>query len=206
MKQTIFGLILIFSVDTFAQKVGIQFYQGINKPLVSFSGAQGELDYQSNYSTDSRIGIFYGDLSKLSVSTLIGVSTVKATAKNDDLTTSFSHSSLRVDIPIRYAIPPVYKRGKPNDYFISSVALVPSYGFVTASSQSVNGQDSRTEELFNKTNFYLGTEINFIGYSSDNLAIHPYISYRYMLSNADLDNDDLKVNELSLGIRLDINK
>jgi hypothetical protein len=206
MKQTIFGLILIFSVDTFAQKVGIQFYQGINKPLVSFSGAQGELDYQSNYSTDSRIGIFYGDLSKLSVSTLIGVSTVKATAKNDDLTTSFSHSSLRVDIPIRYAIPPVYKRGKPNDFFISSVALVPSYGFVTASSQSVNGQDSRTEELFNKTNFYLGTEINFIGYSSDNLAIHPYISYRYMLSNADLDNDDLKVNELSLGIRLDINK
>jgi hypothetical protein len=206
MKQTIFGLILIFSVDTFAQKVGIQFYQGINKPLVSFSGAQGELDYQSNYSTDSRIGIFYGDLSKLSVSTLIGVSTVKATAKNDDLTTSFSHSSLRVDIPIRYAIPPVYKRGKPNDFFISSVALVPSYGFVTASSQSVNGQDSRTEELFNKTNFYLGTEINFIGYSSDNLAIHPYISYRYMLSNADLDNDDLKVNELSLGLRMDINK
>jgi hypothetical protein len=206
MKQTIFGLILIFSVDTFAQKVGIQFYQGINKPLVSFSGAQGELDYQSNYSTDSRIGIFYGDLSKLSVSTLIGVSTVKATAKNDDLTTSFSHSSLRVDIPIRYAIPPVYKRGKPNDFFISSVALLPSYGFVTASSQSVNELDSRTEELFNKTNFYLGTEINFTGYSTDKLAIHPYISYRYMLSNADLDNDDLKINELSLGLRLDINK
>jgi hypothetical protein len=193
-------------VDTFAQKVGIQFYQGINKPLVSFSGAQGELDYQSNYSTDSRIGIFYGDLSKLSVSTLIGVSTVKATAKNDDLTTSFSHSSLRVDIPIRYAIPPVYKRGKPNDFFISSVALLPSYGFVTASSQSVNELDSRTEELFNKTNFYLGTEINFTGYSTDKLAIHPYISYRYMLSNADLDNDDLKINELSLGLRLDINK
>ena len=206
MKHTILGILLIFSINTFAQKVGIQFYQGVNKPLVSFSGAQGELDYQSNFNSDTRIGVFYGDLSKLSVSTLIGVSTVKATAKNEDLTTSFSHSSLRVDIPIRYAIPPVYKRGKPNDFFISSVALVPSYGFVTASSQSVNGQDSRTEELFNKTNFYLGTEINFIGYSTDKLAIHPYISYRYMLSNADLDNDDLKVNELSLGLRMDINK
>jgi hypothetical protein len=134
------------------------------------------------------------------------VSTVKATAKNDDLTTSFSQSSLRVDIPIRYAIPPIYKRGIPNDFFISSIALVPSYGFVTASSQSVNGLDSRTEELFNESNFYLGTEINFIGYTSDHLAIHPYIAYRYMLSNADLDSDDLKINELSLGLRMDINK
>ena len=206
MKQTILGLLLIFSLNTFAQKVGIQFYQGVNKPLVSFSGSQGDLDYQSNYNSDTRIGIFYGDLSKLSVGTLIGSSTVKATAKNDDLTTSFSQSSLRVDIPVRYAIPPIYKQGKPNDFFISSVALVPSYGFLTASSQSVNGLDSRTEELFNKTNFYLGTEINFIGYSTDKLAIHPYISYRYMLSNADLDDDDLKINELSLGLRMDINK
>ena len=206
MKQTILGILLIFSVNTFAQKVGIQFYQGINKPMVSFSGAQGELDYQSNYNSDTRIGVFYGDLSKLSVSTLIGVSSVKATAKNDDLTTSFSQSSLRIDIPIRYSIPPIYKRGVPNDFFISSVALIPSYGFVTASSQSVNGLDSRTEELFNKTNFYLGSEINFIGYTSDHLAIHPYISYRYMLSNADLDSDDLKINELSLGLRMDINK
>ena len=206
MKQTILGLFLIFSINTYAQKVGIQFYQGINKPMVSFSGAQGELDYQSNYNSDTRIGVFYGDLNKLSVSTLIGASTVKATAKNDDLTTSFSQSSLRVDIPVRYAIPPIYKRGVANDFFISSVAVVPSYGFVTASSQSVNGLDSRTEELFNKTNFYLGTEINFIGYTSDHLAIHPYISYRYMLSNADLDDDDLKINELSLGLRMDINK
>ena len=206
MKQTILGILLIFSANTFAQKVGIQFYQGVNKPMVSFSGAQEELDYQSNFNSDTRIGIFYGDLSKLSVSTLIGVSTVKATAKNYDLTTSFSQPSLRVDIPIRYAIPTVYKQGKPNDFFISSVALVPACGFVTAYSQSVNGLDSRSEELFNKTNFYLGTEINFIGYSSDHLAIHPYISYRYMLSNADLDSDDLKINELSLGLRMDINK
>tara|TARA_Y100000385_G_scaffold229455_1_gene240852 strand:+ start:713 stop:1306 length:594 start_codon:yes stop_codon:yes gene_type:complete len=197
---------MIFSLNTFAQKFGIQFYQGVNKPIVSFSGSQGDLDYQSNYNSDTRIGIFYGDLFKLSVSTLIGASTVKATAKNDDLTTSFSQSSLRVDIPVRYAIPHVYKQGKPNDFFISSVALVPSYGFVTASSQSVNGLDSRTEELFNKTNFYLGTEINFLGYSSDHLAIHPYISYRYMLSNADLDSDDLKINEFSLGLRMDIIK
>ena len=107
MKQTIIVLLLALSLNTFAQKVGIQFYQGINKPIVSFSGAQGELDYQSNYNSDTRIGVFYGDLSKLSVSTLIGLSTVKATAKNDDLTTSFSQSSLRVDIPIRYAIPTV---------------------------------------------------------------------------------------------------
>ena len=206
MKQSILGLLLIFSVNTFAQKVGIQFYQGVNKPLVSFSGAQGELDYQSNFNSDTRIGIFYGDLSKLSVGTLIGASTVKASAKNNDLTTSFSQSSLRVDIPIRYSIPPIYKRGIPNDFFISSIALVPSYGFVTASSHSVNGLDSRTEELFNESNFYLGTEINFIGYTSDHLAIHPYIAYRYMLSNADLDSDDLKINELSLGLRMDINK
>ena len=206
MKQTILGLRLIFSLNTFAQKFGIQFYQGVNKPLVSFSGSHGDLDYQSNYNSDTRIGVFYGNLNKLSVSTLIGASTVKAKAKNDDLTTSFSQSSLRVDIPVRYAIPPVYKQGKPNDFFISSVAIVPAYGFVTASSQSVNGLDSRTEELFNKTNLYLGTEINFIGYSSDHLAIHPYFSYRYMLSNADLDDDDLKINELSLGLRIDIIK
>ncbi len=206
MKQTIIVLLLALSLNTFAQKVGIQFYQGINKPIVSFSGAQGELDYQSNYNSDTRIGVFYGDLSKLSVSTLIGLSTVKATAKNDDLTTSFSQSSLRVDIPIRYAIPTVYKQGEPNDFFINSIALVPSYGFVTASSQSINGLDSRSEELFNKTNFYLGSEINFVGYKSDHLAIHPYISYRYMVSNADLDDDDLKINELSLGLRMDIIK
>jgi len=212
MKQTILGLLLIFSVNTFAQNIGIQFYQGVNKPMVSFSGAQGELDYQSNYNADTRIGIYYGDLTRLSAGMLVGSSTVKATAKNDDLTTSFSQSSLRIDIPIRYAIAPTFKRGKidqlrsqqPSDFFISSIALVPSYGFLTASSQSINDIENKTEELFNKTNIYLGAEINFMGYTSDHLAVHPYFTYRYMLSDADLDADDLKMNEFSLGLRIDV--
>ena len=60
--------------------------------------------------------------------------------------------------------------------------------------------------LFSSTNFYLGGEIDFWGYSGEGVHLHPYISYRMMLSNADLDADDLKINELSFGLRINISK
>jgi len=60
--------------------------------------------------------------------------------------------------------------------------------------------------LFTKTNFFLGGEINFAGYSADHLAIHPYVAYAYMLSNADLDTDELRINQLSLGLRIEIHQ
>ena len=43
------GLTLLFCISlsylTFAQKVGVQFYQGVNKSLITFSGDNGTLDY-----------------------------------------------------------------------------------------------------------------------------------------------------------------
>jgi len=90
---------------TFAQKVGIQFYQGVNKPLVSFSGDNNALDYSSNFNSDTRLGVFFGDLKKISASALFGASSVKAVAMNEDIVTTFTNSSLRIDIPVRYAFP-----------------------------------------------------------------------------------------------------
>ena len=182
---------------TFAQKVGIQFYQGVNKPLVSFSGDNNALDYSSNFNSDTRLGVFFGDLKKISASALFGASSVKAVAMNEDIVTTFTNSSLRIDIPVRYAFP---------ESFVSSIAVGPSVGLLMSSSQTINGIPIRSEELFTTTNFYVGGEIDFIGYSSDKLNLYPYVSYRMMLNNADIDTDNLKINELSFGLRIDISK
>ena len=195
------GLILLFCVSlsylTFAQKVGIQFYQGVNKPLVSFSGDNNALDYSSNFNSDTRLGVYFGDLKKISAAALFGASTVKAVAMNEDLVTTFTNSSLRIDIPVRYAFP---------ESLVSSIAVGPSVGLLMSSSQTINGMPIRSEELFTATNFYVGGEIDFIGYSSDKLNLYPYVSYRMMLNNADIDTDNLKINELSFGLRIDISK
>jgi hypothetical protein len=182
---------------TFAQKVGIQFYQGVNKPLVSFSGDNNALDYSSNFNSDTRLGVFFGDLKKISASALFGASSVKAVAMDEDIVTTFTNSSLRIDIPVRYAFP---------ESFVSSIAVGPSVGLLVSSSQTMNGIPIRSEELFTVTNFYVGGEIDFTGYSSDKLNMYPYVSYRMMLNNADIDTDNLKINELSFGLRIDISK
>ena len=195
------GLILLFCVSlsylTFAQKVGIQFYQGVNKPMVSFSGENNALDYSSNFNSDTRLGVYFGDFKKISAAALFGASTVKAVAMNEDLVTTFTNSSLRIDIPVRYAFP---------ESLVSSIAVGPSVGLLMSSSQTINGIPIRSEELFTATNFYVGGEIDFIGYSSDKLNLYPYVSYRMMLNNADIDTDNLKINELSFGLRIDISK
>ncbi|MDB9883432.1 porin family protein [Bacteroidia bacterium] len=198
-KSRIFVVLFCMSSSylTFAQKVGIQFYQGVNKPLVSFSGDNNALDYSSNFNSDTRLGVFFGDLKKISASALFGASAVKAVAMNEDIVTTFTNSSLRIDIPVRYAFP---------ESFVSSVAVGPSVGLLMSSSQTINGIPIRSEELFTATNFYVGGEIDFIGYSSDKLNLYPYVSYRMMLNNADIDTDNLKINELSFGLRIDISK
>ena len=63
MNSRSFVVLICISLSylTFAQKVGIQFYQGVNKPLVSFSGDNNALDYSSNFNSDTRLGVFFGD-------------------------------------------------------------------------------------------------------------------------------------------------
>jgi len=206
-QATLLVTLLLISSITHAQNVGIQFYQGVNKPLVSFSGDNGTLDYKSDFNSDTRIGVFFGNLDKISASALFGASSTKAIAMNDDIVTTFTNSSLRIDVPVRYAFP---------ESFVSSIAVGPSIGLLMSSSQTINGLPIRSDELFSSSNLYLGGEIDFKGYSSDkpsrprngtgSLYLHPYISYRMMLSNADLDSDNLKISELSFGLRLDISK
>jgi len=186
-----------FSYLTLAQKVGIQFYQGVNKPLVSFSGDNNALDYSSNFNSDTRLGVYFGDLKKISAATLFGASYVKAIATNEDIVTTFTNSSLRLDVPVRYVFP---------ESFVSSIAVGPSLGLLMSCSQTINGMPIRSEELFAATNFYVLGEIDFVGYSSDKLNLYPYVSYRIMLNNADIDTDNLKINELSFGLRIDISK
>jgi hypothetical protein len=199
MNSRSFVVLICISLSylTFAQKVGIQFYQGVNKPLVSFSGDNGTLDYKSDFNSDTRLGVYFGDLKKISAAALFGASTIKAVAMNEDIVTTFTNSSLRIDIPVRYAF---------SESFVSSIAVGPSVGLLMSSSQTINGIPIRSEELFTATNFYVGGEIDFIGYSSDKLNLYPYISYRMMLNNADIDTDNLKINELSFGLRIDISK
>lgn len=197
IRSSVVLICISLSYLTFAQKVGIQFYQGVNKPLVSFSGDNNALDYSSNFNSDTRLGVFFGDLKKISAAALFGASTVKAVAMNEDIVTTFTNSSLRIDIPVRYAFP---------ESFVSSIAVGPSVGLLMSSSQTINGMPIRSEELFTATNFYVGGEIDFIGYSSDKLNLYPYVSYRMMLNNADIDTDNLKINELSFGLRIDISK
>ena len=179
------------------QNIDFQFYQGINKPLISFQGNKQTIKYQTNFGNDTRIGIRFGDSSKLSFSTLLGASTVQAIYTSNDATSSFSHSSIYLDIPIRYAFTILP---------ISSVAIGPSFGFMATSSQTTNGLPVRSRSIFNKTNFSFIIEVAFKGYSADKLNLQPYLCYRTMLNSADKDGDKLHINGYSFGIKLDFKK
>jgi len=194
-----FTTIFIFfiSASTHAQQVGFQFYQGVNKPMVSFEAKGQSLSYKSNFASDTRIGVWVGDLNKMSFSMLIGASTVNAIYTSNDLISSFSHSSLVIDIPIRYAF---------QESPISSIAIGPSLGVLVASSQTTNGLPVRSETVFSPTNYSLVAEVAFAGYTSDKLNIHPYLCYRMMLNSADNDGDKLRINGLSFGLRMDFAK
>jgi len=189
--------ICLLCLQTNAQGVGIQFYQGINKPMVTFKGDGESISYKSNFTSDTKIGIWIGDLKRLSFSTLIGASTVEAVYTSTDVISSFTHSSLLIDAPVRYSF-----LKSP----ISSIAIGPSMGILMASSQTTNGLPIRSENNFNQTNYSLLTEVAFAGYTNKKLTLHPYISYRMMLSSADSDGDDLLINGLSFGLRIDIAK
>lgn len=195
------GLITIFmfciSALTHAQQVGFQFYQGLNKPIVSFKANGQAPSYKSNFASDTRIGVWVGDPYKLSFSILMGASNVDAIYTSNDIISSFSHSSLIIDVPIRYAF---------LESPISSIAVGPSLGMLMASSQTTNGLPVRSETIFNQTNYSLLAEVSFAGYASDKLNIHPYMCYRMMLNSADSDGDNLHLNGLSFGLRMDFSK
>jgi hypothetical protein len=195
------GLTAIFMFCLFtasnAQQLGFQFYQGVNKPMVSFEAKGQSLSYKSNFASDTRIGVWVGDPYKLSFSMLMGASTVNAIYTSNDVISSFSHSSMALDIPIRYAF---------LESPISSVAIGPSLGILMASSQTTNGLPVRSETIFNQTNYSLLAEVSFAGYTSDKLNIHPYMCYRMMLNSADSDGDKLHINGLSFGLRMDFAK
>jgi hypothetical protein len=195
------GLTTIFifclSVVLNAQQVGFQFYQGVNKPVVSFESNGKSLSYKSNFASDTRIGVWVGDLNKLSFSMLMGASTVNAIYTSNDIISSFSHSSLLIDIPIRYSF---------LESPVSSIALGPSLGLLVASSQTINGLPVRSQTIFNQTNYSVLAEIAFAGHNSDKLNIHPYMCYRMMLNSADRDGDKLHINGFSFGLRMDFAK
>jgi hypothetical protein len=196
-----FGLIFLYiffiSASTNAQQVGFQFYQGVNKPIVSFQGTEGSIGYNSNFANDTRIGVRLRDLNKLSFSMIIGGSNVYAIYTSNDIVSSFSHSSLIIDIPIRYAF---------QESLINSIAVGPSLGVLVAYSQTTNGLPVRSETIFNRTNYSLLAEIAFDGYSSDKVSINPYMCYRLMLNSVDSDGDKLYINGLSFGLKMDFTK
>ena len=196
-KLSVLVFVSLFYLQVNAQGVGVQFYQGANKPMVSFEGNGESISYKSNFSSDTRIGIWVGDLSKLSFSTLVGASTVNAIYTSNDIISSFTHSSFLIDVPIRYSF-----LKSP----ISSIAVGPSLGVLVASSQATNGIPVRSEKNFTQTNYSLMTEIAFSGYSNGKLSLHPYLSYRMMLNSADSDGDNLRINGLSFGLRMDLTK
>ena len=199
MRRLGLTTIFIFFISAFtnAQQVGFQFYQGVNKPMVSFKGQGESLNYKSNFASDTRLGVWVGDLNKLSFSMLMGASTVNAIYTSNDIISSFSHSSLLIDVPIRYSF---------LESPISSIAVGPSLGVLVASSQTTNGLPVRSETIFNQTNYSVLAEVAFTGYTSDKLNIHPYMCYRMMLNSADSDGDKLHINGLSFGLRMDFAK
>ena len=100
LRNLFFLLFLTTCGSIYSQSLGFQFYQGVNKPLVSFSGDNGTLDYKSDFNSDTRIGLFFGNLDKISASALFGASSTKAIAMNDDIGNT-AHKRLREGISDR---------------------------------------------------------------------------------------------------------
>lgn len=196
MLRTFLALISFGAISQIqSQDIAIQFYQGVAKPMVSYKSDGNSLVYKASFGSDTRLGITAGNLNKLSFSLLLGASNISATHTNNDIVSTFTHSSLLVDVPIRYAL---------EESPITSIAVGPSLGLLVASSQTTNGLPVRSESIFTPTNFSLVTELAFSGYSSDNLNIYPYFSYRMMMNSADNDGENLRLNCLSFGLRMDI--
>lgn len=196
MRRIFLALFSFITVSQLkSQDIAVQFYQGISKPMVSYKSDGNSLAYKASFGSDTRLGISAGDLNKLSFSLLLGASNVSATYSSKDIVSSFTHSSLLFDIPLRCSL-----KESP----ITSIAVGPSFGLLVASSQTTNGLPVRSESIFTPTNFSIVTEVAFSGYSSDNLNINPYFSYRMMTSSADNDGDNLRLNCLSFGLRMDI--
>ncbi len=167
--------IFIFFISAFtnAQQVGFQFYQGVNKPMVYFNTGTPQ---QYSFVNDTRIGLWVGNLDKLSISALMGISPEAY----------YKFSGLMVDLPLRYSF---------HNRIINSFAFGPSLDI----------KDTRTNKYRTKTIASILGELSFQGYSSDILKIHPYFGLKLMPNSISLQGTfyKYKVNVLSFGVRID---
>lgn len=198
-RKYIFILLsLLINHNLFSQSAGIQCNSGFGKPIVVFDAPNALVNYQSAMNNDNRLGIWVGDYDKISVGLLLGAFNVKANYVNPDgLASEFNHSSLLIDIPIRYAL---------KNAFIKSASVGPCMNILMSSNQSINGKPNYSQDVFKSINWAIGCEISFKGYESNNFNLSPYMSYKHMINSADAidDNESLKLHSFSLGMRCDI--
>lgn len=197
MKKFLFLLILLGVNGLKAQKYGFQFLQGVSKPMVQFSTAGEKLAYQSNFTNDTRAGLWFGDLNNVSFSVLLGYANVTANHTNPDFLTTMGYSSFLVDMPVRYAI---------KESVIKSFSIGPTLGILANSSQTVNNLSINTKNDFSPTTLSISSELSFKGFQTEGLNISPYVGYRMMLNSADADNDKLHLNAINVGLRIDLTK
>lgn len=197
-KNIFIILSLLINYNLFSQSAGIQFNSGFGKPIVVFDAPNSSVNYQSAMYNDTRLGIWVGDFNKFSGGLLFGAFNVNANYVNPDgLASEFNHSSLLIDLPIRYAL---------KNSFIKSVSVGPSMNLLMSSNQSINGKPIYSQDVFKSINWAIGMELSFKGYETDNFNLSPYLNYRHMLNSADAleDNEILKLHSFSLGLRCDI--
>lgn len=198
MLRLVLMVLMIFGStnSNFAQSCGLQIYQGINLPIVTYKGDK-TLKYNSNLTSDFRLGVKFGNTKKLNYSALLGYINTNSIHVNEVIATSFTISNLILDFPIRYSI---------EKSFLNSVAIGPSFGALLASSQTNNGLLVNTDGVFKKANISVLVELSFLGYEKSYFSIEPYLNYRRMLTTIDADGDRLFVNGVSFGLRADISK
>lgn len=189
----IFASFLLTGGELLSQNAGLQLTVG---PQYSFTSFGDRASYRTLSNNDTRIGIVFGDLDKLSFGILFGKNRLQAQTTTETVTSQIELGYISIEVPITYKI------GKA----INTVAFGPSMLLNTYNSQTTNNLIVRNSRMFKNTVVGLYGEITAKGWSTDNLNLLPYMYWRSTIGGIENSETDegLNFHQLGFGVKVNI--
>jgi len=193
IKSILLLLFVFIKTNLFSQNAGIQLLVGPQYSITSFADGAS---YRTLSNNDTRIGIVFGDLDKLSFGILFGKNRLQAQTTTETVTSQIELGYISIEVPITYKI------GKA----INTVAFGPSMLLNTYNSQTTNNLIVRNSRMFKNTVVGLYGEITTKGWSTDNLDLLPYVYWRSTIGGIENSETDegLNFHQLGLGVKVNI--
>jgi hypothetical protein len=194
------GLALFTCVGLFnkanAQKIEFNIHNGLCFPMVKFKNNEQSLKYKTSIINDTRLGISYLPTGSFSFGVNIGYQNIEATHYDQYYQTTFENNYLILELTAGKAL---------KSKIIDKIIISPTMSRFISGTQTFNNFNINPKDGFKKNSFLINTQFNFKGVSSQYTGINPYVGFRYMLSNSDLNSKDkLKIHNFLLGVLISI--